>query len=404
MPKNTNKIQRLHHFDVLRAVMLLLIVLTHSAHAYDPTLQWIVESPDRTWLAPVLSSIPVFSMPGFFMISSILSIFLMRKRSYQDWAKGRILRVCVPLVAGILILSPITIWVASTAVQLGAAGETSSAFVGDLARDFSALDRRWIGHLWFLSTLGIFTLIAWVGFARGVLMDGLNRASAFLVELESRISIWWTLVIAMGVWNFGAKALMYLIKMAIGFEPALMAILNVDTLLGYFPMFMLGLLLGVSADLRTIMFKVTPFRTIVLAISFAIYVLAAGVLVEEWRIARKLIGPALGTGIALFLFGYLADKINKPSPMVKQISSLSYSVYLLHYPIANALALAFVSVSFNASLEFLAVIFLTYLLSFIAAWSVAQIGVLKFLFNGEPFWKRAPVVASAKPARTMHTQ
>lgn len=401
MSQNNQKIQRLHHFDVLRAIMLLLIVLTHAAHAYDPTMGWIVESPDQTWLAPVLSSIPVFSMPGFFMISSILSIFLMRKRSYQDWAKGRLLRVCVPLIACILILSPITIFVASKAVQLGAAGETSSAFVGDLASDFSTIDRRWIGHLWFLSTLGIFTMIAWLGFARGVLMDGLKRTSAALVALDTRISIWWTTVLAIGAWNFGAKVLMYLVKMTIGYEPALIAILNVDTLLGYFPMFMLGLLLGVSADLRAVMFKVTPIRTMLLAIGFVSYVLAAGIQYEEWRIVRKLIGPALGTGIALFLFGYLADKIHKPSPMVKRISSYSYSVYLLHYPISNALALSFVSVSFDPSLEFLIVILLTYVLSFIAAWGVAQIGVLKFLLNGEPFWKRSAPAVPSEPGRAV---
>ncbi|MEM9055268.1 MAG: acyltransferase family protein [Pseudomonadota bacterium] len=389
MPKNHNKIERLHHFDLLRAAMLLLIVLTHVAHAYDPTMQWIVESPDQTWLAPVLSSIPVFSMPGFFMISSILSIFLMRKRSYQDWAKGRLLRICVPLISGILILSPITIYVASQAAELNAAGTTSSPFTGDLGTDFAALDRRWIGHLWFLSTLGIFTLIAWIGFARGVLMDGLHRTSVFLVKLDRKINIWWTIVLAVGAWSFGAKALLYVMKLLLGFEPALIAILNVDTLLGYFPLFMLGLLLGVSSDLRDLMFKVTPFRTIVLAIGFAIYVLAAGVPFEEWRLARKLIGPALGTGIALFLFGYLADKINKPSPLAKRISSYSYSVYLLHYPISNALALIFASVTLNASLEFLILIILTYILSFVAAWVVAQVGVLKFLFNGEPFWRQS---------------
>ncbi|MEL6827258.1 MAG: acyltransferase family protein [Pseudomonadota bacterium] len=396
MPKNHNKIQRLHHFDLLRAAMLLLIVLTHAAHAYDPTMQWIVESPDQTWLAPVLSSIPVFSMPGFFMISSILSIFLMRKRSYQDWAKGRLLRVCVPLISGILILSPITIYVASQAAQLNAAGTTSSPFTGDLGTDFAVIDRRWIGHLWFLSTLGIFTLIAWIGFARGVLMDGLDRTSAFLVRLDEKINIWWTLVIAIGVWTFGAKALMYVMKLLLGFEPALIAILNVDTLLGYFPLFTLGLLLGVSSDLRDLMFKVTPFRTMLLVIGFAIYVLAAGVQLEEWRLARKLIGPALGTGIALFLFGYLADKINKPSPLVKRISSYSYSVYLLHYPISNALALLFASVALNASVEFLIVIFLTYLLSFIAAWAVGQIGILKFMFNGEPFWAQPPAAKQSE--------
>lgn len=397
MPQKNEKIQRMHHFDVLRSVMLLLIVLTHATHAYDPTREWIVESPDQTWLAPVLASIPLFSMPGFFMISSLLSIFLIRKRGYDNWASGRMLRVYVPLLSGIAILGPITIYIASIAAQVGAAGETSSPFTGDFVTDLSVIDRRWIGHLWFLSTLGAFTILAWIGFARFRLMHRLESFADFLVSINARVNIWWTIVLFIGAWEFGAKAFMYIVKLVLGYEPALVAILNVDTLLGYFPLFLLGLLLGVSGDLRTLMFKVTPFRTIVLFLGFAIYALAAGVQNDEWRIARKFIGPALGTGIALFLFGYLANKIKKPGPVVKWISSYSYSVYLLHYPITNAIALVLVSVSVTPSIEFLIAVFATYALSFVAAWGVGQIRYLKFLFNGEPFWSR-PKSSSASPA------
>lgn len=389
---------RLHHFDVLRAVMLLLIVLVHVAHIYNPAADWIVSSPEKTWLAPILSSIPVFSMPGFFMISSILSIFLLQKRSYQDWAKGRLLRVCVPLISGMLILSPITIYFASEAAGIGAAKETASTFTGELLTDFSVFDRRWIGHLWFLSTLGIFTLIAWFAFAKGVMMPCLNAVSRFLVDSNKRVPVWWILVAAIGVWGFGAKAAFYLFKTALGFEPTLIAVLNADTLVGYFPIFILGMLLGASADLRTVLFRVTPLRTWVLAVTFAIYMLGAGVEIPEWRMFRKLISSGLGTGIALFLFGYLADKINKPTPVVKRISKYSYSVYLLHYPIANALGYAFVFVSMDATLEFMLVIALTYGLSFLAAWLADQSRFLKFVFNGEPFWKNdSRTVVSGRP-------
>jgi glucan biosynthesis protein C len=292
VPQKNAKIQRMYHFDVLRSVMLLLIVLTHATHAYDPTHEWIPESPDRTWLAPVLASVSVFSMPGFYMISSLLSIFLIRKRGYRSWAKGRMLRVYVPLLSGIAILSPMTIYIASLATQLGAAGETSSPFTGNLATDLSVIDRRWIGHLWFLSTLGIFTLIAWLGFVRFQLMDRLSSFASYLVNLNARIDIWWPIVLFIGVWEFSTKAFMYVIKLWIGYEPALISILNVDTLLGFFPLFLFGLLLGVNDDLRSIMFKVTPFRTTILAVGFAVFVFAAGLQNDEWRIARKFIRPA----------------------------------------------------------------------------------------------------------------
>ena len=56
----------------------------------------------------------------------------------------------------------------------------------------------------------------------------------------------------------------------------------------------------------------------------------------------------------------------------------------------------FASVALNASVEFLIVIFLTYLLSFIAAWAVGQIGILKFMFNGEPFRAQPPAAKQSE--------
>ncbi|GAB5455467.1 MAG: glucans biosynthesis protein MdoC [Henriciella sp.] len=366
--------------------MLLLIVLVHVAHVYNPVANWIVSSPESSWLAPILSSIPVFSMPGFFMISSILSIFLLRKRSYSDWARGRLFRISVPLFFGILILSPITIYFASQAAA--ASASNSTAFVGDLDTDFSIFDRRWIGHLWFLSTLGLFTVVAWWGFAKGMLMPWLNETADKLVKLDQKVSTWWTVAIAISLWSFGVKAAFYLFKTFMGFEPTLVAVLNADTLFSYFPIFMLGLLLGASEELRTTLFRTTSLRVWVLAITFVAYVLGAGIDNSVWGIVRKLVSSGLGTGIALFLFGYLADKIGKPNPTVKTISKYSYTVYLVHYPICNLLGYYFIFVSMDPTLEFLLVVLLTYTLSFLAAWVIAESKLLTFAFNGEPFWSK----------------
>ena len=383
--------QRLHHFDLLRAIMLLLIVLVHVAHVYNPVAGWIVSSPESSWLAPILSAIPVFSMPGFFMISSILSIFLLRKRSYDDWARGRLLRIAVPLFFGILLLSPITIYAASLAVKANAGD--SSLFVGNLREDFSIVDRRWIGHLWFLSTLGIFTLIAWWGFAKGVLMPWLKNTADKLVDLDKIVSIWWTIVIAISFWSFFVKAAFYVFKSFLGFEPTAIALLNADTLFSYFPIFMLGLLLGASEDLRTKLFQVTSLRASILAVLFAVYVLGAGIDNYNWAIARKLISSGLGTGIALFLFGYLADKIGQPNTTVKTISKYSYTVYLVHYPICNLLGYYLIYASLDPTVEFLFAVLLTYALSFAAAWLIAQSRLLTFAFNGEPFWSKSALTS-----------
>lgn len=380
--------------------MLLLIVLVHVAHVYSPVANWIVSSPEKSWLAPILSSIPVFSMPGFFMISSILSIFLLRKRSYDDWARGRLLRIAVPLLCGILLLSPLTIYAASQAAAINASD--SKGLLGDLGEDFSIIDRRWIGHLWFLSTLGIFTLIAWWGFAKGVLMPWLNETAEKLVRLDDKLSTWWTVVIAISLWSFFVKAAFYVFKSVLGFEPTVIALTNADTLFSYFPIFILGLLLGASEDLRTLLFRVTTLRKWILAVAFTAFVLGAGIENSEWEIVRKLISSGLGTGIALFLFGYLADKIGRPNSTVKTISKYSYTVYLVHYPICNLLGYCLIYVSLEPTVEFLIAVLLTYALSFAAAWLIAQSRLLTFAFNGEPFWSKSTIKRNIRPDSLNH--
>ena len=182
----------------------------------------------------------------------------------------------------------------------------------------------------------------------------------------------------------------------------MIALLNADTLFSYFPIFMLGLLLGASEELRTTLFRATRLRVWVLSIMFTVFVLGAGIDNAVWGIVRKLISSGLGTGIALFLFGYLADKIGKPNPTVKAISKYSYTVYLVHYPICNLLGYYFILVSLDPTVEFILAVLLTYALSFAAAWIIAQSKLLTFAFNGEPFWSKSALKQNLQMRRSNH--
>lgn len=132
---------------------------------------------------------------------------------------------------------------------------------------------------------------------------------------------------------------------------------------------------------------------------FTVFVLGAGIDNSVWGIVRKLISSGLGTGIALFLFGYLADKIGKPNPTVKAISKYSYTVYLVHYPICNLLGYYLIFVSWDPTIEFLLAVLLTYALSFVAAWLIARSKLLTFAFNGEPFWRKSALKQNLKMGR-----
>jgi glucan biosynthesis protein C len=98
---------RIYYMDAARALMLLLGIPFHVSEVYRVSGDFLVSSPDTSYIASFISaSVHVFRMPGFFLMSGFFAALILARRKAQVWLKDRAVRLGVPLIAATLLLGP----------------------------------------------------------------------------------------------------------------------------------------------------------------------------------------------------------------------------------------------------------------------------------------------------------
>ena len=146
------ELQRYHAFDSLRAVMMLLGLVIHSAMGYMifPTDRvWPFKDPHPSAFFDLLVMfIHSFRMPVFFVIAGFFAAFLYTTRGAGALFRNRAERIALPLACAWIILFPLVI------VASGFAHARSSVQIPIDPNDLT-LGRllNHLMHLWFLYDL-----------------------------------------------------------------------------------------------------------------------------------------------------------------------------------------------------------------------------------------------------------
>ena len=145
---------RIHSLDALRAVMMLLGLVLHTALSYVPELssgEWPYQDRQASdgfgWL---VSLIHVFRMPAFFAVAGFFASFLVERRGTAAFLRHRLNRIGVPLAAGWVLLFPLT----AVAWVFAASRSGVPLAPGSEAGGFDLM------HLWFLYQLLILSAAA----------------------------------------------------------------------------------------------------------------------------------------------------------------------------------------------------------------------------------------------------
>src|SRR5687768_5761278 len=167
-------LQRYHSLDALRAAMMLLGIVLHSAvnYAVFPMAEaWPFKDPKTNTLFDLMVFvIHLFRMPVFFVAAGFFAALLMQRDGPRAFAVNRTKRVLLPLVLFWPIVLP-----AVLAGFLYANMRAGSTFDVTAAESAPFLDRPLLAHLWFLWDLAIFC-----------------AAAALVAPLASRIPERWT--------------------------------------------------------------------------------------------------------------------------------------------------------------------------------------------------------------------
>lgn len=165
LSSNASKTERIHSLDSLRAIMMLLGLVIHSAVTYGtfPGYHWPLKDPASTslFMDYVVLFIHAFRMPIFFVVAGFFGAMLFFERSPKKMFKNRIDRILYPLIVFILILAP-TIKFASIYTNAVFDGNTNPFM--EAMEPFNILI-NWLpgstSHLWFLYYLFLITVASY---------------------------------------------------------------------------------------------------------------------------------------------------------------------------------------------------------------------------------------------------
>lgn len=352
---------------------MVLGVPYHTALAYRAGRPWIVNSgeglPVFTYVAELIH---LFRMPAFFLIAGYFSALLLSRRPPGAWLRGRLRRLGVPLLASLVTLVPVLNFVCEL---------SNFPFAEALASwRHNTLTSGGYGvrHLWFLIVLlyccSAAAALAWW------------RPSLRTATLPPRVDGWvarrlfpclLTGTVFLGLWEAAAVELFYKAGLATNLPQE---ILRLDEFLTYAPYFLAGALMARAPRTLERMGRFSPGLAGVAAVS----VLASLLFLDD-------LPPAAGRFIATFAAVSTTQAIiagakrlgGRPIPMVQEVVSASFVMYLVHLPIIIVLVWLGQHVHLPVASKALVVMTLTLLLSY-GAWRVASRStVLAFLFNGE---------------------
>ena len=152
--------------DLLRIIVCAGVILGHALLIYAAEPRYHLKAPTEWVPATVLyEAIRITSLPIFFCLAGWSAVGSLRRRDARRYVKDRLLRVLLPLFAGVLLLGPIIKWIElqqGRDLRLGGfrlVPPPEYSFVEFLGRYLTRVDTMTWSHLWFLAYLFVISLI-----------------------------------------------------------------------------------------------------------------------------------------------------------------------------------------------------------------------------------------------------
>lgn len=157
--------QRRYDIDALRVLATLLLIVFHTARAFDSD-PWHVKNDELTLGMDVLVTfMNNWHMPLFFLLAGAGSFFGLRFRTGKDYVVERFKRLFIPFVAGVLLIIPPQVYME----RIGTAPTRQSPinFDGSFLEFYPRFFTQGIypegnlswHHLWFVIYLFLFSLV-----------------------------------------------------------------------------------------------------------------------------------------------------------------------------------------------------------------------------------------------------
>lgn len=348
---------RLYYMDLLRGVLMLLGVVLHTLAVFSIDSTWKISSSEKAIYADALVSIiHSFRMPAFFIISGFFTALILARRNRYDYVKMRMTRLGIPLLfTGLLINIPMSLYVN------GGPGDVGwSNYLGRAS---------WLGHLWFLSVLILYSVMAgvlWPLIAKWLNSDkaSINLLFIFLIVLS------YPIVIRIG-WQLDVRD-MYLF------------ILPRSNLFQYLPYFIIGIIFFFQKDRINLDKGLLPILALT-AISITLFLLIS------MPVINNLLEILSSLLISFSIFAIANRMLTEyPRKWIRQLADASYTIYIIHQPVIIALGFVVLQLSMNVHLKVITILALTTLITLLVhVYIVKKFRLAGILLNGNSTIKKS---------------
>lgn len=369
------KAQREHYWDALRAFLMLLGIPYHTALCYRPPgREWIVNSGPGgaeafTYLAEFLH---LFRMPAFFIVAGYFSAVLLARRSPRAWLRGRWRRVGIPFAFSLVTFVPLM----NMACELSNLQPAEA--LASWAHNSLTSAGYWIRHLWFI------VVLLYCSTAAAVLAWRFPSLRA--ATLSPRVDGWISrrfaacvlaLAALLGLWQAVAVELFYKAGLATNVPQEL---LRIDELIIYAPYFLIGCVIARSPKTLSRLGEFSP----VLTIAATVFALASLTFFDTLSpMMGRFVGTFASVATTQVIIAVARRLAMGPSRVVQKLVSASFVMYLVHMPIIVVLVTIAAGLAVPVTDKALAVMLLSFVLSYCAWLAISRSALLSFAFNGD---------------------
>jgi glucan biosynthesis protein C len=318
--------ERLHHLDALRALTMVLILPFHAL-----VLVGLNNGLDDIE-ASILWTIHVFRLPLFFLVAGFFAALLLRARGLRELLRNRAIRIGIPLVAGVIAVVPVI------TLEIQALAERPHRPWAEGLTAFADPHPSFLWFLWYLALIYAGALLA-----RHIL-TAMPSVPRILVEGGRRLlsNPLTPLLLAIPV-----ALLLYRQPTWTADAPPESFLPRPDLLCYYAIFFAAGWLLFAAPGLREAIERkpgsYLALAALTLPPALALYLLQSEPAVGASRgfhLLALLLLSAATWSLVFAMLGASRRFGDRPSPRLRYWTDASYWIYLSHFPVMAALALA----------------------------------------------------------------
>lgn len=387
--------ERFYYIDWLRVIAIGAIFLFHCAMPFNAVQDWdIKDTQSNTGLMIIVAFVHQWSMPLFFFLAGASAWLALQHRTNQEFLIERIKRLIIPLVFGVLLLSPFQVYLENIRRL-----QFHSSYLQYYFHFFQPPDQvfsnpdKWFNlrliyyyarHLWFLGFLFLFSWISLPLFRR---LQSMHDTVGFY-----RLIGWFPK--KTGIWGFILPIALIQVTLRAGFPEYV----NWADFGYWFTFFIYGYLFISRERLMQRMEQTWKPALISGLICFSgIIVLYAMGLAGEWEIHPQYSTAYLAYQVlrsintwcwVVFFLGAAKSHWNRKNDLLEYSSSAVLPFYILHRFFIVVTGFYILQWRSGTSLKFTAIFIIALAVTlFSYEFMIRRISGLRFLFGMKPIKK-----------------